>query len=665
MLGAVTDTAPTDSRPNSTTRRPPAPLTGEGGPPRWSVENSAELYQIRGWGEPYFAVNGEGHVEVRPDPSREGRGIDLFALVHDLKARGLALPLLIRFSDILRDRIRRLNECFARAIAEYSYPGGYRGVFPVKVNQQRHIVEEVVEFGAPWRFGLEAGSKPELLIALAHAQSGGLILCNGYKDEKYIETALLAQRFDKTVFIVLERLEELDMVFRASEKLGIAPALGVRAKLTAKGVGRWKDSAGDRAKFGLTTSEIVEVVDRLGQKSLLSSLQLLHFHIGSQVSSIIPIKNAIAEAANIYVDLAKLGASVCYLDVGGGLAVDYDGSKTDFHASKNYNIQEYANDIVFGILDACTKANVTVPTIVTESGRAVTAHQSVLVFEVVGTNDVHFGDPEPPQPNSHPILRGLYDTWRSVVPKNVQEAWHDASQAKEEVQSLFKFGYVGLRERAQVEKLYWSCCVKILQTVRRMRFVPDELRDLERVLAAIYYCNFSIFQSAPDTWAIDQLFPIMPIHRLDEEPTVRATIADLTCDSDGAIDHFIDREDVKNVLEVHPLVPSEPYYLGLFLNGAYQEILGDLHNLFGDTNAVHVRLGEDQGYHVAHVVKGDSVAEVLHYVQYKTDDMVERVRQQAESALRTNQITLPQMRLLMQHYEESLGKYTYLSSDEE
>jgi arginine decarboxylase len=662
----VTDTDPSDSHLNSTTPRPAAPTTGEGWPPRWSVENSAELYQIRGWGEPYFAVNGEGHVEVRPDPSREGRGIDLFALVHDLKARGLALPLLIRFSDILRDRIRRLNECFAKAIAEYNYPGVYRGVFPVKVNQQRHIVEEVVEFGGPWHFGLEAGSKPELLIALAHAQqNGGLILCNGYKDEKYIETALLAQRFDKTVFVVLERLEELDMVFRASEKLGIVPALGVRAKLTAKGVGRWKDSAGDRAKFGLTASEIVEVVDRLAQKNLLSSLQLLHFHIGSQVSSIIPIKNAIAEAANIYVDLARMGASVCYLDVGGGLAVDYDGSKTDFHASKNYNIQEYANDIVFGILDACTKANVPVPTIVTESGRAVTAHQSVLVFEVVGTNDVRFGDPEPPPPNSHSILRGLYDTWRSVVPKNVQEAWHDASQAKEEVQSLFKFGYVGLRERAQVEKLYWSCCAKILQTVRRMRFVPDELRDLERVLAAIYYCNFSIFQSAPDTWAIDQLFPIMPIHRLDEEPTVRATIADLTCDSDGAIDHFIDREDVKNVLEVHPLVTGEPYYLGLFLNGAYQEILGDLHNLFGDTNAVHVRLGEDQGYHVAHVVKGDSVAEVLHYVQYKTDDMVERVRQQAEAALRTNQITLPQMRLLMRHYEESLGKYTYLSDDEE
>jgi arginine decarboxylase len=454
------------------------------------------------------------------------------------------------------------------------------------------------------------------------------------------------------------------MVFKASEKLGIAPALGVRAKLTAKGVGRWADSAGDRAKFGLTSAEIVEVVDRLAQKNLLGSLQLLHFHIGSQVSSIIPIKNAMSEAANIYVELAKMGANMRYLDVGGGLAVDYDGSKTDFHASKNYNIQEYASDVVFSIQEACGKASIDCPTIVTESGRAITAHQSVLIFEVVGTNEVKFGDPDEPPPNAHSVLRGLYYTWKNVVPKNVQESWHDAIQAKEEAQSLFKFGYLSLRERAQAERLYWSVCEKILGIVRRMRYIPEELQNLERVLAAIYYCNFSVFQSAPDTWAIDQLFPIMPIHRLDEEPTVRATIADLTCDSDGAIDHFIDREDVKNVLEVHPYRPTEPYFMGLFLNGAYQEILGDLHNLFGDTNAVHVRLGEE-GYHVSHVVKGDSVAEVLHYVQYSPDDMVERVRQQAEGALRTNQITLQQMRLLMRHYEESLGKYTYLSDEDE
>ncbi len=633
--------------------------------PVWSVEKSTELYQVRGWGEPYFTVNAAGNVEVRPDPSQD-RAIDLYALAQDLKARGLQLPLLIRFSDILADRIRRLNECFGKAISEYNYQGVYRGVYPVKVNQQRHIVEEVVEFGKPWSFGLEAGSKPELLIALANvSESGGLILCNGYKDQKYIETALLAQRFDKEVIVTLERIEELDFVLAASEKLGIAPTLGVRAKLTAKGVGRWADSAGDRAKFGLTSAEIIEVVDRLAERNMLSSLQLLHFHIGSQVSSIIPIKNAMAEASNIYVELAKMGANMRYLDVGGGLAVDYDGSKTDFHASKNYNIQEYAYDVVASIQESCNKSGVAVPTIVTESGRAICAHQSVLVFEVVGTNEVRFGDPVEPKTGSHAILRGLYETWKGIVPKNVQEAYHDASQAKEEAQSLFKFGYLGLRERAEAERLYWNCCEKILLHIRRMRYVPDELQNLEKVLASIYYCNFSIFQSAPDTWAIDQLFPIMPIHRLQEEPTERATLADLTCDSDGAIDHFIDREDVKHVLEVHPFKPNEPYYMGLFLNGAYQEILGDLHNLFGDTNAVHVRLGEGAaGYHVTHVVKGDSVAEVLHFVQYSPESMVERVRQQAERALRMGQITLPQMRLLMRHYEESLGKYTYLSDDD-
>ena len=453
------------------------------------------------------------------------------------------------------------------------------------------------------------------------------------------------------------------MVFRASERVGIAPALGVRAKLTAKGVGRWKDSAGYRAKFGLTSAEIVEVVDRLAERNLLQSLQLLHFHIGSQVSSIIPFKNAIAEAANIFVELAKMGANMRYMDVGGGLAVDYDGSKTDFHASKNYNIQEYANDVVFGILDACSKANVPVPTIVTESGRAVTAHQSVLIFQVVGTNDVRFDEPAAPPPNAHPVLRGLYDTWKNIVPKNVQEAWHDASQAKEEAQSLFKFGYVGLRERAQAEKLYWSCCV---ETCRRSGACATSRTS----------CVYPSGCSPPSTTATSPSSSPRPTpgpstslpHHADPPAEGGADrtrdVRRLTCDSDGAIDHFIDREDVKNVLEVHPVAPP-PYYMGLFLNGAYQEILGDLHNLFGDTNAVHVRLSEGPGYHIAHVVKGDSVAEVRTTSIPKTDDMVERVRQQAEAALRTDQITLPQMRLLMRHYEDSLGKYTYLSDDSE
>ena len=633
--------------------------SGEG----WSPARSAALYQIDGWGEPYFSVNAQGHVEVRPDP-RLDRQIDLYELVHDLKERGLAMPLLIRFSDILADRIRRLNEAFSKAIVEYDYPGIYQGVYPVKVNQQRHVVEEIVEFGRPWNYGLEAGSKPELLIALAASQDpGGLIICNGYKDDQYIETAILAKGFDKKVVIVLERLEELDIAFKAAEKLGIRPLLGVRSKLSAKGVGRWADSAGDRAKFGLTATEIVEVVDRLQERGMLDCLQLLHFHIGSQISSIRPIKTAMREATHIFVELARMGAPMKYMDVGGGLAVDYDGSKTDFHASRNYDIQEYAYDVVHSIGEACKDAGVPAPTIVSESGRAVVAHQSVLIFEVVGVSEFPIRDPVAPPPGSNKVLRDLYDACQGATVSNVQETWHDASQAKEEAFTLFKLGYLTLRERAEVERLFWACCGRLLDLVRGMKQVPEELQDLERVVAAIYYCNFSVFQSAPDSWAIDQLFPVMPIHRLDEMPRKRATLADLTCDSDGCIDKFIDVQDIKHVLELHKWDPAQPYYLGIFLNGAYQEILGDLHNLFGDTNAVHVQLGRE-GYHVAHVVKGDSISEVLHYVQYNPEAMVESVRRQAERALRSGHITLPQVRMLIRHYEDSLSAYTYLTDDE-
>lgn len=628
----------------------------------WTVEDSAELYNVEGWGEPYFRINADGHVEVRPDPRRD-RAIDLYALTEELKARGLSLPLLIRFSDILADRIRLLNEAFARAIAEYDYPGEYRGVFPVKVNQQRHVVEEIVEYGRPWRYGLEAGSKPELLVALAANQDpGGLIICNGYKDRLYIETAILAQQFEKTVIIVLERLEELDLVLDATARLGLEPVLGVRAKLTAKGIGRWAESAGDRAKFGLTAAEIVEIVDRLQERGMLHCLQLLHFHIGSQVSSILPFKRALREAAHIYVEMARMGCGMRYMDVGGGLAIDYDGSKTDFHASRNYDVQEYAYDVVAAVQEACQKAGIAAPTLISESGRAIVAHQSVLVFEVLGTSEFPVIEPQPPPPDANPIIRGLYETWAHIDPASVQESWHDALQYKEEAQTAFQLGYVSLRERAAVERLFWSCCGRILEAVRGLDFVPEEVQDLEHLVAAIYYCNFSVFQSVPDSWAIDQLFPIMPIHRLGEEPRVRATLADLTCDSDGTIDRFIDVRDVKRSLELHALEPGRPYYLGLFLNGAYQEILGDLHNLFGDTNAVHVELTRD-GYNVAHVVKGDSVSEVLHYVQYVPDDMVERVRRQAERALRRGRITIEQLRLLMRHYEDSLGAYTYLAED--
>lgn len=626
----------------------------------WNAAKSAQLYQVQGWGSPYFSVNESGYIEVRPDPDCE-RTVNLFELTEDLRARGLDLPILIRFSDILGHRIKRINESFIRAIRDYEYSGSYRGVYPVKVNQQRHIVHEVVEFGKPYQYGLEVGSKPELLIALSAMQdSEGLIICNGYKDRSYIETALIAQRLNKTVIIVLERTEELDFALKASEKLGIAPMLGVRAKLSTKGMGRWGNSAGDRAKFGLSIPEVIELVDRLAERNMLDALRLLHFHIGSQISSIIPIKNALQEAANIYVELAKMGCRMGYLDVGGGLAIDYDGSKTDFHASRNYTMQEYASDVIATVQAACQKAKVSEPTIVSESGRAVVAHQSVLIFDVVGVNEVSVGTPKAPDPASHGVIQVLYETYQGILPKNVQESWHDACQAKEEAQSLFKYGYLGLRDRAMAERLYWACCAKIQTVIKRMKFVPEELQELQKQMSALYYCNFSVFQSAPDSWAIDQLFPIMPIHRLNEEPDVRATLADLTCDSDGKIDHFIDVEDVRDTLSLHRFEAGKPYYLGMFLNGAYQEILGDLHNLFGDTNAVHVSIS-DYGYRVDHVIKGDSMTEVLRYVAYAPDAMIENVRTQAEAALAQNKLTLQQMRLLMTHYEEAMNSYTYLS----
>ena len=648
-------------------------------PPKkaWAIEDSEELYRINGWGEPYFSINAAGHVTVSPKGDRGG-SLDLFELANALKQRNLGLPLLIRFSDILQDRIERLNACFAKAIARYNYPGVYRGVFPTKCNQQRHIIEDLVRFGKPHQFGLEAGSKPELMIALSMLDTpGALVICNGYKDREYVETATLAQRLGHTPIIVIEQIEEVDLAIEASQKLGLKPILGIRAKLSAKGIGRWGISAGDRAKFGLTIPEILKAVERLKAADMLDSLQLLHYHIGSQISAIGVIKDAIREASQIYVELAKLGAQMKYLDVGGGLAVDYDGSKTNFHASKNYNMQNYANDVVAEMKEACEECSLPVPTLISESGRAIASHQSVLVFDVLGTSDVVFEEPEPASDSEHLIVRNLYDTYKSISLETYQEAYHDAAQFKEEAVSLFGFGYVSLTERARAERLYWACCAKILAIVRQQDYVPDDLEDLEKIMASIYYINLSVFQSAPDTWAIDQLFPIMPIHRLDEEPTQRATLADLTCDSDGKIDQFIDLRDVKSVLELHSLKqikePSppdknsihppayEPYYLGMFLSGAYQEIMGNLHNLFGDTNAVHIKL-TPEGYQIEHVVKGDTMKEVLGYVQYDSEDLIENIRRRSEQALQENRITLQEAQILLQNYERSLSSYTYLSS---
>jgi arginine decarboxylase len=644
----------------------PAGRGRAGGAPRqgrnvgdWSIEQSAELYRLQGWGEPYFSINGEGHVAVSPNGDSD-LSIDLYRLVQDLQTRNLSLPLLIRFPDIAGDRIARLNESFRTAIAEYEYAGEYRGVYPIKVNQQRHLLQEIIAHGRPYRMGLEVGSKPELLIAVSMLDGvDPLIVCNGYKDQEYIDTALLARQLGKTPIVVVERFEELERALRASERLGIEPMIGVRAKLMAKGDGRWGTSTGDGAKFGLTAAEIVDMVEVLRARNMLHTLRLLHFHIGSQVSQIGVIKAAMREASQFYVELIGMGAAMGYLDVGGGVGIVYDGSKTDFYASKNYNVQEYARDVVAAVQAACERRGVPSPTLISESGRALVTHQSVLVFDVVGVSRVMGGQPEQPRQGDHQQIYDLWETYHGVNQENLQEAYHDAVEAKQETQTLFTLGYVGLEQRARAERLFWASCARILALLRGAEHVPEELEDLEEILADTYYGNFSVFQSIPDSWAIDQLFPIMPLHRLTEEPTRRATLADLTCDSDGRIDQFIDLQDVKHVLELH--APNgQPYYLGIFLAGAYQEILGDLHNLFGDTNAVHVHATRG-GYRLEHVIKGDTMAEVLRYVQYDGEALLEGVRRQAEHALQNGALTLPQSRLLLQHYEDSLRGTTYLA----
>jgi arginine decarboxylase len=664
---AVTDTAVGRSTPKPAAPRakPPAPiqppLPPSGGQLAWTIEDSEELYRISGWGEPYFGINAAGRVTVSPKGARGG-SLDLYELVRSLMQRNLELPLLIRFSDILEDRIERLNACFAKAIARYNYDGVYRGVFPVKCNQQRHLIQNLVRFGQPFQFGLEAGSKPELMIALASLNTtGALLICNGYKDREYIETAMLGQRLGQTVIIVLEQIEEVGLVIETSQRLGIKPIVGVRAKLSAKGIGRWGDSAGDRAKFGLTIPEIMQAIEDLRSAGMLDCLQLLHFHIGSQISAISVLKDAMREAGQIYVELVRLGANMQYLDVGGGLGVDYDGSRSNFHASKNYNTQNYANDVVAGIKDACTIAKIPGPTLISESGRAISSHQSVLIFDVLGTNQIQVDRPAVAQPEEHRLIQNLYETYELIAAENVQETYNDATQFKDEALSLFTLGYLSLPERARAEQLYWACCQKVQTIVPQLEDVPEELAELEKIMASMYYVNLSVFQSAPDSWAIDQLFPIMPIHRLDEEPDQRATLADLTCDSDGKIDRFIDLRDVKSVLELHTVKPDEPYYLGMFLNGAYQEIMGNLHNLFGDTNVVHISL-TPKGYQIEHVVRGDTMREVLGYVQYHSDDLIESIRQKTEAAIDAGQISLHESQRLLQCYESCLDAYTYLSA---
>ncbi|HEX7181821.1 MAG TPA: biosynthetic arginine decarboxylase [Thermoanaerobaculia bacterium] len=631
---------------------------------RWTPADSLDLYNIRGWGNSYFSVNHQGHVVVHPG----GPGtqvIDLKELVDEVRERGIGLPLLIRFSEIIKARVVELNEAFARAMSEYGYKGAYRGVYPIKVNQDRYLVERLVEYGRPYHFGLEAGSKPELLAVMAMLEDeDALIVCNGYKDEEYIETALLASRLGRHVILVVEKPSELPLIHQISQRIGVRPHIGIRSRLSARGSGHWEGSAGDRSKFGLTGRDLLDAVAFLREVDLLDSLELLHFHLGSQISSIRSIKDGLREAAQVYVNLAKMGARLGYLDVGGGLGVDYDGSQTNFASSLNYTLQEYANDVVFGVMEVCDQHDVPHPILVSESGRATVAHHAVLVIDVLGVSEFSVGQlPRTLPSEAEPSLRNLFDTCREVSRKNLLEAYHDAISARDECLTLFSLGHLSLEDRGLAESLFWAICQKVLKISRTLQEVPEELEGLERALADTYFCNFSVFQSMPDSWAIDQLFPIVPIHRLEEEPSSRAVLADITCDSDGKIDHFIDRRDVKDVLELHPYMPGHPYYLGVFLVGAYQEILGDLHNLFGDTNTVHVSLDPDEGYKIDGVLNGDTVTDVLRYVRYNRDDLVARVRRAAERALRAKRMTLEESRRLVRAYEEGLSGYTYLEQD--
>jgi arginine decarboxylase len=630
----------------------------------WTVRDSAELYNVEGWGRGFFSINDAGNVEVTPAGPGSAR-IDLKHLVDDLRSRGLRLPMLIRFSDILKTRVEQLAGAFRDAINDNDYKGRYLGVFPIKVNQARHVVEELIEYGRRTDLGLEAGSKPELLVALALQDNpDALVLCNGYKDRAYIETALLAQKLGRKVIIVIDQMAEVDTIMQAARDLDIRPIIGIRARLSTKGAGKWVESTGDRSKFGLNAAEMVTAVEKLREAGFLDCLQLLHFHIGSQITAIRAIKDALREASRIFVELYALGAHMHYLDCGGGLGVDYDGSQTNFHSSVNYTLQEYAADIVSQIAEACDAKHVPHPDIVTESGRALVAHHSVLVFNVLGTNEMLVGGmPEHVSESEHRIIQSLFETWQSVSRKNFQEAYHDALQLKEEATTAFNLGVLDLKARARAEQLFYATVEKILKIVREIEYVPDDLEGLERQVSDTYYCNFSLFQSVPDHWAVRQLFPTMPIHRLDRPPSRRGVLADLTCDSDGKMDQFIDLRDVKHFLELHQ-PNGEPYLIASFLIGAYQEILGDLHNLFGDTDAVHVRLDDDGSYRVEHVVEGDSVAEVLSYVQYSKQDLIARVRRATELALREGRLTPAESGRLMRRYEEALQGYTYLTVDD-
>lgn len=623
----------------------------------WTIEDSRELYNLDGWGVGYFDINEKGHVTVHPTRDPE-RGLDLFELAMDLQAQGIGLPMLLRFSDILRTRIETLAERFQAAIKEFGYEGSYTTVYPIKVNQQRHVIEEIVAFGERFNVGLEVGSKPELQAVLALSErTDHLIVCNGYKDEEYMRLALMGQKLGHTVLIVLEKSGEVDTLLRVAKEMDVIPTAGVRIKLSTTGAGRWSETAGERSKFGLNASQLVRVLDKLEAAGRLDILKMIHFHMGSQIPDIRNIKQAMAEVARFYVELRRLGVDVEYVDVGGGLGVDYDGTRSTAPASVNYSMQEYANDIIYALAEASRENDVPMPHVISESGRALTAHHALLLVNVIDVETQIEDVPEEVPEDAHALVHELAATLRDLDERSLRETYHDATFAKEQMRVHFNSGVLSLRERAYAERLFLA----IMNRVARLASAdPEEYEDilpeLETILTDRYFCNFSVFQSLPDSWAIDQLFPIMPIHRLNEEPVRRGTLQDVTCDSDGKIDRFIGWREPKPSLELHTLRPGEPYILGIFLTGAYQEILGDLHNLFGDTNAVHIRL-TDNGYEVGDLVHGDTVTEVLNYVQFNAQDLVATFRRKVQNA---KDLTRAEANSFIADYIAGLAGYTYL-----
>ena len=630
---------------------------------KWRIEDSAELYNINGWGLKYFSINDKGHVAVTP---REGSAsVDLKELMDELQVRDVTSPVLLRFPDILDNRIEKISKCFQQAADEYGYTAKNFIIYPIKVNQMRQVVEEIVSHGKKFNIGLEAGSKPELHAVLAiNTDENSLIICNGYKDENYVELALLAQKMGRRIFLVVEKLNELRLIADISKRLKIRPNIGIRIKLASSGSGKWEESGGDGSKFGLNSSELLEALDFLEKAKMTDCLKLIHFHIGSQITKIRRIKNALKEASQFYVQLQNMGFHVEFVDIGGGLGVDYDGTRSSSsESSMNYSIQEYVNDSVSALVDACAKNNLPQPNIITESGRSLTAHHSVLVFEVLETTSLPIWDEkEELGENPHELVDELYKIWDNMNQPRLLESWHDALQIREEALDLFGLGLLDLRTRAQIEQLFWSVAREVNEIASDMKHAPEELRKISKLLPDKYFCNFSLFQSLPDSWSIDQLFPIMPISRLDERPDRTATIQDITCDSDGKINNFISSHGANSHLAVHALNNKEPYYIGVFLVGAYQEILGDMHNLFGDTNAVHVSVYKDR-YEIDQVIDGETVVEVLDYVQFSPKKLVRSVETWVTSSMKAGIITPEEGREFLSNYRSGLYGYTYLEND--